>query len=227
MMREKVFSWRGREFVLLSAEGTRGAHASEQTLWLFADFTDELSARGFSLENTVRTRLWARDRESRDLASRERSGILSGGARSASSSYIAPDHFTSAAHIAIDLLAMKPGQSDARKVLREYDPPRVPLRYLIHDSFIFLSGVTAILPTLTEQVDEIVGRITCTLQEADVSWDKVLSTSFYLHRDESVDVLRELFGGLVNAVIPQTEFVFVDGYSAKGKLLEIEVTAWA
>ena len=96
---------------------------------------------GFSLENTVRTRLWGRDRESRDLGSEQRVKILSGKARSASSSYIAPDHFDSSSNVSIDLVAMRPVGPEADKILKEYDPPVVPLRYLVYDSIVFLSGV--------------------------------------------------------------------------------------
>jgi hypothetical protein len=46
-----------------------------------------------------------------------------------------------------------------------------------------------------------------------------------LHQSETIERLKELFVSHVKVVIPQTEYVFVDGYSAPGKLCEIEVTA--
>ena len=180
---------------------------------------------GLSLENTVRTRLWGKDRESRNLGSNERVRILSGKARSASSSYIAPVHFDSNAHVALDLLAMRPLRPGLEKTLVEYDPPITPLRYLVYDSLAFLSGVTAVLPTLDDQMADILSRISTSLTSAGSSWGKVVRVSFFLHRSQALQALKDLFKKTVKAEIPQMEFAFVDGYSAEGKLIEIEVTA--
>ncbi len=180
-----------------------------------------------SLDNTVRSRLWGRDRESRDLGSNERVKALSGKARSASSSYIAPIHFDSNAKVAVDLLAMRPSSRDAQKHLVEYDPVIVPLRYLVYDSVVILSGVTTVLPTLGEQLDNILPRIGGSLKDAGSAWARVAKISFYLHRSQKIETLRELFRKQVTAEIPQTEYEFVDGYSSEGKLCEIEVTATA
>ena len=130
-MTKKIFSWLGKEFVELSSEGKSSATATEQAREIFLRFDEELRAMGLSLDKTVRSRLWGRDRESRNRGSEERVRILSGKARSASSSYIAPDHFDSNARVALDLLAMRSSRGDVQKVLKEYDPPIVPLRYLI------------------------------------------------------------------------------------------------
>jgi hypothetical protein len=88
-MRKTIFPWLGSEFVSLSAEAQAGASAGEQARDVFDRFAAELSGEGLSLADTVRTRLWARDRESRDGGSRQRVAVLAGDARSASSSYIA------------------------------------------------------------------------------------------------------------------------------------------
>jgi enamine deaminase RidA (YjgF/YER057c/UK114 family) len=175
--------------------------------------------------NTIRSRLWGRDRESRDQGSNERVKILSGKARSASSSYIAPIHFDSNAKVAIDLLAMRPSRLDAEKLLKEYDPPIVPLRYLTYDSLVVLSGVTAVLATLDEQLDNILPRIEDSLKNAGSSWDRVVKVSFFLHRSQRLEILKELFSTRVAAKIPAMEYSFVDGYSSAGKLCEVEVTA--
>jgi enamine deaminase RidA (YjgF/YER057c/UK114 family) len=172
----------------------------------------------------VRTRLWGHDRKSRDEASAERMRILSGPARSASSSYISPGHFDSPAHVAVDLLALRPSNG-AQKVLAEYDPPIVPLRYLVYDSFVVLSGVTAVLPTLEEQMQNILPRIAGSLADAGASWERVVKMSFFLRRSQKLDNLRALFRQTVSADIPAMEYAFVDGYSAEGKLIEIETTA--
>ncbi len=224
-MRKKIFHWLGREFVALSCEGKADLSASEEAKEIFQRLSDELKQLELSLDHTVRTRLWGRDRQSRDQGSNERVKILSGKARSASSSYIAPVHFDSGAGVAVDLLAMKPSHSGIQKTLKEYDPPIIPLRYLIYDTIVFLSGVTAVLPTLGEQMADILPRIASSLADAGSSWEKAAKVSFHLHRGQKLATLRELFEKNVRAKIPQMEYVFVDGYSAEGKLIEIEVTA--
>ena len=224
-MRVTMFPWLGREFVSLFCEGNAEGTVVEEMHALFHRMDGELRTLGLSLDNTVRTRLWARDRESRDLAGRERVNILSSKARSASSSYIAPDFFTSDATVAADLIAMKPQLQGAEKILKEYDPPVVPLRYLVYDSIVILSGVTAVLPTLDDQMAGILPRIESSLTDAGSSWEKVAKVSFFLHRSQEPKTLKGLFGNTVKAEIPQIEYAFVDGYSTEGKLVEVEVTA--
>ncbi len=224
-MRKKIYYWLGREFVALSGEGKAGPTAKEQTQDIFRRFEEELRSLGLSLNNTVRTRLWAKDRQSRNLGSGERVVVLAGKARSASSSYIAPGHFDSDARVALDLLAMRPSRPGLEKILKEYEPPMIPLRYLIYDSVVFLSGVTAILPTLDNQLADILPRIGGSLKDAGSSWDKAVKASFFLHRSQKLDILRELFKKYVSIQIPQMEYGLVDGYSAEGKLIEIEVAA--
>jgi enamine deaminase RidA (YjgF/YER057c/UK114 family) len=226
-MRKKIFSWLGREFVELSAEAKPAATATVEAQQLFGQFNEELKPHGLSLDNAVRSRLWGRDRESRDLGSDERVKILSGKARSASSSYIAPNHFDSDAKIAVDLLAMKPSSQDMQKRIVEYDPPIVPIRFLVYDSVVVLSGVTTVLPTLAEQLDNILPRISGSLKDGGSSWDRVARVSFYLHRSQTIEKLNELFGNRVKAPLAQREYCFVDGYSSAGKLCEVEVTATA
>lgn len=224
-MQKRIFSWLGKEFVELSGEARPAATATQEAEEIFQRFDQELRIHGLSLANTVRSRLWGRDRQSRDQGSNERVKALSGKARSASSSYIAPIHFDSNAKVAIDLLAMRPSRPDAEKVLKEYNPPIVPLRYLIYDSIVVLSGVTAVLATLDEQLDNILPRIEDSLKNAHSSWDRVAKVSFFLHRSRKIETLKELFSSRVTAKIPSMEYSFVDGYSSEGKLCEVEVTA--
>lgn len=224
-MRKRLFSWLGREFVELTGEANPAASATEEAQALFQRFERELRAHGLSLDNTVRTRLWAKDRESRDLGSQERVKILSGKARSASSSFISPAHFDSGARVAIDLLALRPSRPDLQKALKEYDPPITPLRYLIYDSVVVLSGVTAVLPTLEDQMADILPRIEGSLKDAGSSWGQVVQTSFLLHRSQNFKTLAAIFESTVKTRVPQTEYFHVDGYSSPDKLIEIEVTA--
>ncbi len=224
-MRKRIFTWLGKEFIELSSEAKAAANATLEAQELFQRIDQELKAHGLSLENTVRSRLWGRDRQSRDLGSTERVKILSGKARSASSSYIAPGHFDSGAKVALDLLAMRPSQTSAAKRIVEYEPAIVPIRFLVYDSVVVLSGVTTVLPTLAEQFDNIFPRIAGSLKDAGSSWEKVARVSFYLHRSQTLENLKTLFARHVTAQVPQLEYCFVDGYSSEGKFCEVEVTA--
>jgi enamine deaminase RidA (YjgF/YER057c/UK114 family) len=224
-MRKKIFQWLGREFISLSGEGRPALSAADEARDIFQRFGNELKDLGLSLDNTVRTRLWGRDRESRDQGSAERVKILSGKGRSASSSFISAIHFDSSARVAIDLLAMRPTNPTIQKQLTEYDPPITPLRYLTYDSVIFLSGVTAVLSTLEDQMADILPRIEGSLKHAGSSWERAVKASFLLHRSQTFETIKELFQKQVKAKIAQMEYLHVDGYSSEGKLIEIEVTA--
>lgn len=224
-MRKRIFTWLGKEFIELSGEAKPAPDATIEARDLFQRFDQELGMHGLSLDQTVRSRLWGRDRQSRDLGSTERVRILSGKARSASSSYIAPDHFDSPGKVALDLLAMRSSAPSAAKRVVEYDPPIAPIRFLVYDSVVVLSGVTTVLPTLADQFDNIFPRITGSLADAGSAWEKVARVSFYLHRSQSLDNLKSLFARHVTAKIPELEYSFVDGYSSEGKFCEVEVTA--
>ena len=226
-MQKLVYEWLGREFVALSGEGRIGLEVGEQTSELFRRFDLELRGLGLSLDHTIRTRLWGRDRPSRDQGSRARVETLSGPARSASSSYIAPDRFDSDAQVAVDLWAMRPSRPGLAKTVVEYDPPIVPLRYLVWDSLVALSGVTSVLPTLTDQIAEIVPALEGSLSEAGVGWEQVVKVSCFLHRSQRLDDFRATLARSIDAQPPPLEVGFVDGYSSEGKLIEIEVTARA
>ena len=221
-MRMKSFDWLGREFVAVSCEGAAGAPADQGMDGILDRIEAAIGGLGLSLEDTVRTRLWARDRESRNLGSKARSARMRDTARSSSSSYIAPGHLDSDAAVALDFVAMRSGGG---KKLVEYDPPIVPLRYLDLEGLVFLSGVTSTSGNLAEQTAEICGLIGESLEHAGVSWEQAVLVSFFLHQDEDPAALRDAFGQAVKSCPAATECSFVEGYSALGKLLEIEVTA--
>jgi enamine deaminase RidA (YjgF/YER057c/UK114 family) len=230
-MRTTLYPSFSHEFIAVSGESRPGLPPDEAARDLFARFNTELKAHGLALDNTVRTRLWGRDRAARDGGSGERVQILSGMARSASSSYISPSHFDSEGAVAVDLWAMR---GAAQKTVQEYDPPIVPPRYIATGGLVFLSGVTWDTGTLDEQLDEILPRIGGSLQDAGTSWAKVIKLSCCLHRSQTVQDLRTGIlrvlgaerGKLLGGEAPsQVEYSFVDGYSTPGKLIEIETTA--
>ena len=224
-MRVKCYRWLGHDFVSLAAEGRTSLSPAEQARDIFGRFDTELRGLGLSLDNTVRSRLWGRDRDSRDQGSVERLKALSGKARSASSSFISPIYFESPAQVAVELWAMRPLRAGTEKSLKEYEPQITPLRYLVYDSVVVLSGVTTVLPTLAEQMANILPRIEGSLKDAGSSWTRAVKASFLLHRSQTFEALNELFRKHVDAEIAEMEYFHVDGYSSEGKLIEIEVTA--
>jgi enamine deaminase RidA (YjgF/YER057c/UK114 family) len=223
-MRLKIFPWLGQEFISLSWEGNGEGTIDDEIREVFGRFSDSLAPFGLTLDHTVRTRQFCRDMETWQAASAARGRILTGAARSVSSSHVRPARLSGKSRVTVDLLAMFPPANGERKILKEYEPQTVVLRHLTWGRIVFLSGVTDMTHvTLDEQFPVIVGRLTDSLADANVSWDKVARASFFLHRDETLPDLRERFAKAVSARIPEVEYTFVD--SRQGKRLEIELTA--
>ena len=84
-MRVGVSNWLGMEFVELSAEAEPGTSARSETDSLFAAFADVLGNHGLTLADSLRSRLFGRDRAARDDASEVRRETLAGPARAATS----------------------------------------------------------------------------------------------------------------------------------------------
>jgi len=215
----------GRRFVHLSDEASPDLLADAGLREVLERCNHELGAFGLSLDNTVRTRLWGRSAVDRDVASDERFRVLAGKRRSASSSYIAPGHFKTWAKVAIDLVALEPSRKTAKKVIVEYVPPIVPVRYIIYDGLVVLSGVTVVVPTLEVAVKQTTALIEGSLKHAGISWRQVAKIACYLRRDHSFARMEKLLHAAAPVQNVSTDFVHVDGYSAPGKHVEIEVTA--
>jgi enamine deaminase RidA (YjgF/YER057c/UK114 family) len=224
-MRESVLDWLGQEFVVLSAEAPAGGDPGRETRALFAAFRDALSRHGLGLENAVRSRLYGRDRAARDAGSNVRMETLSGPARCATSSYIAPARLNAAVDIAMDLIALRPGAGLDKKI-RENDPPRTPCRYITCGPLMILSGQTCTDPTLEAQVlSDILPRIGRYLGEAASGWDQVAEANCFLHESESATDMRALYLKVASRLPPRFACHRVSGYSAPGKLVEVEITA--
>lgn len=220
-MQVTISQWQGREFVSLSGEASPNVPADQGMRDLLARFDAELRRTGLSLDDTVRTRLWARDRDSRDKASAARLKVLSGPARSSSSSFISEGYFESDANVALQLWALAPA-GPAAKTVQEYDPPRSPLRYMTWDSTVFLSGVTSEGTTLEEQLSSILTTIEQTLEAAGTSWSRVVRASCFLKRGADIDLVTRGLG----AELPyEVEYSYVDGFAGLSGLIEIEITA--
>jgi enamine deaminase RidA (YjgF/YER057c/UK114 family) len=223
-MRLKIYPWLGQQFVALSWEGAGEGTVEEETRGLLMLFAEHLRALGLSLDNVVRTTMFTRNMDVWVASNQERRKILTGNARSVSSSHIWPDRLGAKARVSIDLLAMYPPATGADKIKQEYDPPTVVLRRLTLGGILFLSGVTDMThATFDEQFPVIIQRITDTLSDGGASWQDVRKASFMLHHEESLGMLRARFRAAVSADIPELDYSFVD--TRQGKRLEIEITA--
>ena len=223
-MRLKCFSWLGQEFVSLSWEGNGEGTIADEAAHLFGNFRDWLNRFQMTLDNTVRTRMFVRDFDTWRVATVERAKILSGQARSVSSSHVRPERLGAKPRIGVDLLAMRSPANGEHKILKEYEPQTVVLRRLTWGNLVFLSGVTDMThPTLDQQFPVIIERLTDTLADAGVSWPHVARASFFLHRDESWHELQERLAKAVDLRRASLDYTFVD--TRQGKRLEIELTA--
>jgi hypothetical protein len=68
-MRTTLYAAFRHEFIAVSGESRPDLPPDEATHDLFARVTAELHIHGFSLDDTIRTRLWGRDRAARDSGS--------------------------------------------------------------------------------------------------------------------------------------------------------------
>ncbi|HKA46089.1 MAG TPA: RidA family protein [Burkholderiales bacterium] len=223
-MRLKIFPWLGQEFVSLSWEGSGNGTVEDETRELLMLFAERLRALGLGLDDVVRTRMFTRDMDSWLAGNQERRRILTGKARSVSSSHIWTERLGPKSRVSIDLLAMYPPATGAGKVMKEYVPEVFPLRSLALGGILFLSGVTDMThATLDEQFPVIIQRLTDNLNDGGASWRDVERASFLLHHEESLPALRARFRDAVGVDIPSTDYTFVG--TRQGKRLEVELTA--
>ena len=224
-MEPKLFSWLGREFVEICGEAPAGVSVESATAELFQRFANVLTPLGLSLDNTVRIRVFGRDRQARTDATLARSKILSGSRRSASSSFISQEWFDSAGAAGLELLAMRPLSSSAQRHPVDFEPPRNYLRYLDYDSLLFFSGFTSEAATLEQQVSEVLTTLDGAFAKAKTDWSKVVKLSLLLQRGANIDSVKRILAQANRLSVPAIEFTFVDGFAAEKYLVEIEATA--
>jgi enamine deaminase RidA (YjgF/YER057c/UK114 family) len=223
-MKKRIFTWLGRQFVELSAEGRQAASERDATNELFQRFEGELKTDGLSLDNTARVRVWGRDKNARTLATAARSKILTGENRAASSSFFSQQWFDSEATAGLELLAMRPVDAATRKPV-DFTPTRNYLYYLDYDGLIFFSGFTSEASTLEEQVVEVLKTYDSALAHAETDWKKVVKLSVLLQRGQDMAVVERALAQADLQNVPRTELSFVDGFAGDKYLIEIEATA--
>jgi enamine deaminase RidA (YjgF/YER057c/UK114 family) len=226
-MRKRVFNWQGQGFVYLGLEGTPGQPLEAQAKGLFDRAAAELKTLGLSIDkNVVRTRVFGRSREARNVVSEVRGKTFTGQARAATSSFISPAHFDSSADVALDLYAMSPPGDGAARAVTEHKPQQPFIRHLTWGPMAFLAGMTCEhYPTLKQQYEDILPRAGELLKETGCDWRNVVGISFFLHKEQDPDALLTGVAKTVPVSLDNAEIEFVEGYSRPGKLIEIEITA--
>jgi enamine deaminase RidA (YjgF/YER057c/UK114 family) len=225
-MRQKLFNFAGQRFVYLAVEAAGGGTLEAQSRTLFERAAAALAPHGLALDrNVVRTRVFGRTREAREVVSAVRGKLFTGSARAATSSYISPAYFASAADVGLDLFAMAAPAGGERKV-SEHAPVQPFIRHLTWGPMVFLAGMTCeTLPTLREQYTDVLARAGALLAETGCAWGNVVHVAFFLHRSEDPKALLEGIAATGTVPLDNCEVEQVDGYSRPGKLIEIEITA--
>jgi enamine deaminase RidA (YjgF/YER057c/UK114 family) len=227
-MKSRLFTWLGRDFIEISSEGKAGVPPDVATEDLFATCESELRSHGFSLENTVRIRVWGRDKDARTAATAARARILMGKLKAASSSFILQQWFDSDATAGLELLAMKPRDSAAERRPVDFEPARNYLCYLRYDSVVFYSGYTSTADTLEEQISEVLKAITGARAISGAltqDFRKTGRLSVFLHRSQKLSIAKDLLGKVNLPDLANVEFRLVDGFAGDKYLVEIEATA--
>jgi enamine deaminase RidA (YjgF/YER057c/UK114 family) len=225
IMETKLFSWLGREFVEICGEAQAGASVETAMADLFQKFANALTPLGLSLDDTVRIRVFGRDRQGRTDATQVRSKTLSGSRRAASSSFISQEWFDSAGAGGLELLAMRSLSSGAQRRPVDFEPPRNYLCYLEYDSVLFFSGFTSEAVTLEQQVRDVLITLDGAFAKAKTDWSRVVKLSLLLQRGSNTDSVKQILTQAKRLAVPEIGFTFVDGFAGEKYLLEIEATA--
>jgi enamine deaminase RidA (YjgF/YER057c/UK114 family) len=226
-VRKRLYNWQGQRFVHLWLEAEPGGSVEQQSQRLFARAAGELKLHGLSLDqNVVRSRVYGRTREARDVVSAVRGKTFVGQARAATSSFISPAHFSGAADVALELHAMAAPAGGPPRTVTEHTPAQPFIRHLVWGPLVFLAGMTCEThPRLKEQYEDILPRAGALLKETGCGWNKVVRIAFCLHKDEDPEMLLKGVAATVPVSLENAEIEFVEGYSRPNKLVEIEITA--
>ena len=227
LVKVKLFSWLGRDFVEIVGEGWAGWAPDIAVDQLFHNFETELQSHGLSLDDAVRVRVWGRDKDGRILATAARAKILTGKRKAASSSFISQQWFDSDGTAGLELLAMKPMSSGAERQPVDFEPARNYLCYLRYDSVVFYSGYTSGADALEDQVSEVLKAIKAGRAISGALTQDFRNTgrlSVFLHRSQKLSVAKDLLAKVNWIDLANVEFRLVDGFAGDKYWVEIEAT---
>ncbi|MFM1815855.1 MAG: hypothetical protein RLZ98_2550 [Pseudomonadota bacterium] len=225
-MQQLTWTWMsGRPLLHIAVSGEPTASADAESRTAIAAALALATQAGLDTRHLARSRLWARDAATRQIASDIRREMLSGDVRAASASFIAPAHLPAGASMLIELFVMAPENRGSTKIIREYDPPITPPMFVSFDRMVFFSGDTSKEPGLTNQLSSIRRDLDRFMDIAGTSWDLTTAVSIFLARSENSPAGRDAaMAGLPSLPCPFSITV-VDGFSAPEKRVEIEVSA--
>src|SRR5258708_28420721 len=113
-MRKRIDNWQGQRFAYIWLEGEPGHSLEKQSQGLFDRAGPELASLGLALDkNVVRTRVYGRTRDARNIVSAARGRAFSGQARAATSSFISPDH--------LDWYSAFAQRINTKRIIRRFD----------------------------------------------------------------------------------------------------------
>ncbi len=214
----------GREHLLVSVTSEGGASIADEARQAMTQALGLLEGMGVARQHLVRSRLFARDANSRRIASDVRVEMLKGDLRSASSSYIDPSRLPAGANVAIDLVAVRAPANTAKSV-REYDPPIAPPMFVRVENMIYVSGCTDVSEGFDRQVPNIRANIARNLDTAGADWNNIVNVNAHVSgKIDASEAWSKLIGIFPELAGPLT-MSLVDGYSGPEKLIEIEATA--
>jgi enamine deaminase RidA (YjgF/YER057c/UK114 family) len=169
--------------------------------------------------------VWGRDREARTLATAARSKILTKNRRAASSSFISREWFDSDGAVGLELVAMRPADSSAKRQPVDFEPPRNYLCFLDYNGWVYFSGFTSEAPTLEKQSEEVVATIDGALKRVRTDWSKVVKLSALVQRGYDIERVRNVLARAGRLNVPEIEYAYVDGFAGEKYLIEIEAMA--
>jgi enamine deaminase RidA (YjgF/YER057c/UK114 family) len=215
----------GREAFFIGVVGDGAGSIEQESDAALTRAISEVERAGFTREMVVRSRLFARDTATRQGASDVRRAMLVGDLRGGSSSFSDAERLPKGSRCIMELTAIKPQSSGAKKAVREYDPPIAPPMFATFDGLVILSGNTDVSDTFEAQLDVIRGKVDSSLKAAGSSLDKAVAISAFMSRKvEYAKGSKQVKDKFSPAKCPIV-FTTVEGYSSPEKLIEIEVTA--
>jgi enamine deaminase RidA (YjgF/YER057c/UK114 family) len=216
-----------RSVLEVTAVGAPAATPEAEADGMITAALAEVEASGFRADDVVRSRVYGRDAAWRTIASDARRNHLMGSRRTGSASFYDARRLPAGANVMVDLVALQTLTAGAAKTVREYSPAIFPAMFVTLDGMVFLSGNTDTSATLSEQLARIQARIGDALQASGTSWAKVVQVSAFFSRTlDAASVMQAINEHFPELACPVT-LTDVVGYSAPGKLIEIEVTAYA